>query len=238
MHEKTHAGKVGGAVGAIGGAAIGVIFPPAGVAILADAVVGGVGLGLVSHFAGGLSRHDLKELGALFEDGQAAVICVAEDAVATDVNKALDHAARKAEAKLDDGDVAAALAEIEKGVDSAADKAATTCPEPDPCPRSSITTPAGLPTSMRCGGWWSEAARRQSPVGPQSPRRQACRSRTSVTTSPHRTRSSPQRCGRWWSRLRELEDLNLADCTPAKAVVASLLVIPMTDERRRQPRCG
>lgn len=124
VHEKTHAGKVGGAVGAIGGAAIGVIFPPAGVAILADAVVGGVGLGLVSHFAGGLSRHDLKELGALLEDGQAAVICVAEDAVATDVNKALDHAARKAEAKLDDGDVAAALAEIEKGVDSAADKAA------------------------------------------------------------------------------------------------------------------
>ncbi|MFI0432384.1 MAG: TetR/AcrR family transcriptional regulator [Candidatus Nanopelagicales bacterium] len=36
------------------------------------------------------------------------------------------------------------------------------------------------------------------------------------------------------STAAELEDLNLADCTPAKAVVASLLVIPMTDERRRQ----
>lgn len=124
VHEKTYAGKVGGAVGAIGGAAIGVIFPPAGVAILTDAVVGGVGVGLVSHFAGGLSRHDLKQLGAVLEDGQAAVICVAEDAVATDVDKALDHAAKKSQAKLDDGDVQGALDELEKGIDTAADKAA------------------------------------------------------------------------------------------------------------------
>jgi len=78
----------------------------------------------VSHFAGGLSRHDLKQLGAVLEDGQAAVICVAEDAVATDVDKALDHAAKKSQAKLDDGDVQGALDELEKGIDTAADKAA------------------------------------------------------------------------------------------------------------------
>lgn len=124
VHEKTHAGKVAGAVGVIGGAVIGVIFPPAGAAIIGDAVVGGAVLGTIGHFAGGLSRHDLKDLGALLEDGQAAVIAVAEDAVATDVENALSHAAKKAQAKLDDGDVDAALAEIEKGADKAVDKAA------------------------------------------------------------------------------------------------------------------
>ena len=124
VHEKTHAGKVAGAVGVVGGAVIGAIFPPAGVAILTDAVVGGAVLGTIGHFAGGLSRHNLKELGALLDEGAAAVIAVAEDAVTTDVDKALSRAAKKANAKLDDGDVDAAMAELEKGVNKAADKAA------------------------------------------------------------------------------------------------------------------
>lgn len=123
IHEKTFAGKAAGAAGVVGGVALGAIFPPAGVAMLTDAAVGGVALGAIGHFAGGLSRHDLKQIGGLLEDGQAAVIAVAEDAVVTDIDKALSHAAKKADAKLDDGDVNAALAELEKGVDKAADKA-------------------------------------------------------------------------------------------------------------------
>lgn len=123
VHEKTYAGKVGAAVGAIGGVIVGAIFPPAGVAILADAVVGGAAVGAIGHFAGGLSRHDLKDLGAMLEEGQAAVIAVAEDAVATDVDNALGHAVKKAQTKLDDGDVDAALDELQKGIDKAADKA-------------------------------------------------------------------------------------------------------------------
>lgn len=124
VHEKTHAGKVAGTVGVIGGAVVGAIFPPAGVAILTDAVVGGAALGTIGHFAGGLSRKDLKALGELLDQGQAAVIAVAEDAVATDVDKAMSKAVKKASARLDDGDVAAALAEIEKGADKATEKAA------------------------------------------------------------------------------------------------------------------
>lgn len=124
VHEKTHAGKVAGAAGAIGGVIVGAIFPPAGVAILTDAAIGGVGLGLIGHFAGGLSRHDLKELGALLDSGSAAVIAVAEDAVDTDVDKALSRATKKANAKIDSGDVQGALAELEKGITKAADKAA------------------------------------------------------------------------------------------------------------------
>lgn len=124
VHEKTYAGKVGGVVGLIGGAAIGAIFPPAGAAVLADAVVGGAALGAIGHFAGGMSRRDLKDLGSLLDEGSAAVVAVAEDAVATDVDNALSHAAKKANAKLDDGDVDAALAELEKGANKAVDKAA------------------------------------------------------------------------------------------------------------------
>ncbi|MFN8124888.1 MAG: hypothetical protein U0R64_00030 [Candidatus Nanopelagicales bacterium] len=124
VHEKTYAGKVAGGVGVIGGAIVGAIFPPAGAAIIADAVVGGAVLGTIGHFAGGLSRKELKGLGDLLDDGEAAVIAVAEDAVATDVDRTLGKAAKKASAKIDDGDVAAAMAELEKGVDKAADKAA------------------------------------------------------------------------------------------------------------------
>ncbi len=124
VHEKTFAGKVAGGVGIVGGAIVGAIFPPAGAAILADAVVGGAVLGTIGHFAGGLSRKELKELGNLLDEGEAAVIAVAQDAVATDVDKALGKAAKRASAKIDDGDVAGALAEIEKGADKATVKAA------------------------------------------------------------------------------------------------------------------
>lgn len=124
VHEKTHAGKVAGTVGIIGGAVVGVIFPPAGAAIIADAVVGGAVLGTIGHFAGGLSRHDLKELGALLDEGQAAVVAVGIDEVDTDVDRALAHASKKASKKLDQGDVEGALADLATGMDKAADKAA------------------------------------------------------------------------------------------------------------------
>ena len=125
IHEKTHAGKVGAAAGIIGGAVLGAIFPPAGVALVADAAVGGASLGAIGHFAGGLSRADLKDLGALLEDGQAAVVAVGVDAVAEDVEGALSHAAKKASKAIDKGDVSAALAAIESGIDKAADAAAS-----------------------------------------------------------------------------------------------------------------
>jgi uncharacterized membrane protein len=125
IHQKTHAGKVGATVGIIGGAVLGAIFPPAGVALLTDAAVGGASLGAIGHFAGGLSRSDLKELGAMLDDGQAAVVAVGVDAVAQDVEGALSHAAKKASKAVNQGDVSAALADIESGVYDAADAAAS-----------------------------------------------------------------------------------------------------------------
>lgn len=124
VHEKTFAGKAAAGVGIVGGVILGAIFPPAGVAVLTDAAVGGVALGAIGHFAGGLSRKDLKALGELLDQGDAAVFAVAQDAVDTDVDRALSRATNKASKKIDEGDVDGALAELEKGMDKAAEKAA------------------------------------------------------------------------------------------------------------------
>ena len=123
IHEKTIAGKVGATAGIIGGAVLGAIFPPAGVALITDGLVGGASLGAIGHFAGGISRSALKELGAMLDDSQAAVVAVGVDAVAEDVENALSHAAKKASKAIDKGDVYAAMADLEKGVDTAADEA-------------------------------------------------------------------------------------------------------------------
>ena len=61
----------------------------------------------------------MKELGEYLDDGEAAVIAVAVDAVDTDVAKALSHAEKKASKRIDKGDYEAALKDLEKGIDKA-----------------------------------------------------------------------------------------------------------------------
>jgi uncharacterized membrane protein len=127
VHETTHAGKVAAGVGVVAGAIIGAVFPPAGIAVVASAVGGAAGLGVVGgaigHFSGGLSRKDMKELGEFLDVGEAALIVVAIDKVATDVDTALTRATKKASKAIDKGDVADAIADLEKGLDKAANVA-------------------------------------------------------------------------------------------------------------------
>lgn len=124
VHETTHTGKVAAGVGVVAGAIIGAVFPPAGIAVVASAVGGGAGLGVVAgaigHFAGGISRKDMKELGEYLDAGEAALIAVAVDAVSTDIDAALTRASKKASRAIDKGDVAGAVADLEKGLDKAA----------------------------------------------------------------------------------------------------------------------
>lgn len=124
VHETTHAGKVAAGVGVVAGCIIGAVFPPAGVAVVASAVGGAVGLGVVAgaigHFAGGISRKDMKALGEYLDDGQAAMLAVAVDSVSTDVDKAISRATKKAAKEIDKGDVDAAVADLQKGLDKAA----------------------------------------------------------------------------------------------------------------------
>ena len=71
-----------GAWGGAGvGAVIGILFPPS---IIGTAAVGGVG----AHLWRGLSRSDVKELGELIDDGQAALLVIGESTVQQAVEKA------------------------------------------------------------------------------------------------------------------------------------------------------
>lgn len=124
VNETTHAGKAAAGVGIVAGAIIGAVFPPAGIAVIAASVGGAAGLGVVAgtigHFAGGISRKDMKELGEYLDAGEAALLAVAVDAIATDVDAALTRATKKASKAIDKGDVDAAIADLETGLDKAA----------------------------------------------------------------------------------------------------------------------
>jgi uncharacterized membrane protein len=99
--------------GAAVGALIGILFPPA---IIATAAVGAAVGGVSGHLWRGMSRADVKELGQLIDDGQAALVIVGESKVA----EAVDKAALKAEKH-----VAKELDVKPKDIDKAIKEAAT-----------------------------------------------------------------------------------------------------------------
>jgi len=95
-HEKPtqHGAWTGIAVGAV----VGVLFPPS---IIGAAAVGGVSGGLIGHFARGMSRGDMKELGDLLDEGEAALVVVGESRVGEQLDKALTHAQKTVEKEVD-----------------------------------------------------------------------------------------------------------------------------------------
>ena len=93
--------------GAAVGALIGLLFPPAIIATTAaGAAIGGVS----GHLWRGMSRADVKELGELIDDGQAALVIVGESKVAEAVDKAElkaeKHVAKELDVKSKDIDKA------------------------------------------------------------------------------------------------------------------------------------
>jgi uncharacterized membrane protein len=76
--------------GAAAGAAVGILFPPS---IIGTALVGAAVGGVSGHLWRGMSRADVKELGEVLDDGQAALVVVGE----SKLEQALDKAALKAE---------------------------------------------------------------------------------------------------------------------------------------------
>jgi len=80
------------------GAVVGIIFPPS---LLVGAAAGGLAGGLIGHFWKGMSRKDVKELGELLDDGEAALLIVGESALQTYVDKALTRARKRATHEVD-----------------------------------------------------------------------------------------------------------------------------------------
>ena len=99
--------------GAAAGAVVGILFPPA---IIATAAVGAAVGGIGGHLWRGMSRADVKELGDIIDDGQAALVIVGE----SKLQQAIDKAELKAEKH-----VAKELDVSKKDVDKAVQEAAS-----------------------------------------------------------------------------------------------------------------
>jgi uncharacterized membrane protein len=79
------------------GAVVGILFPPS---IIASGVIGGVTGGLVGHFWRGMSRSDVKDLGELIDEGQAALVIVGESKFQEHLDKAFAKAQRRIERQI------------------------------------------------------------------------------------------------------------------------------------------
>ena len=101
----------GGWAGLAAGAAIGVIFPPS---ILVSGLVGAGAGALIGHLRGGMSNSDLKEVGEMLEESEAALIVVGE----TTVERAVEEQTRRAKKEMKK-EVRADAKELEKAIDEA-----------------------------------------------------------------------------------------------------------------------
>lgn len=110
--EKTSGAKAGS--GAMIGAVVGVLFPPA---ILASAAVGGAAGGMLRHVTRALSRADVKDLGEMLDRGQVCLVAVAEQESADVVTDAMSGATERVARRMnvDREGLEGALREIEQG---------------------------------------------------------------------------------------------------------------------------
>jgi uncharacterized membrane protein len=100
----------GGWAGLAVGAAIGLIFPPS---ILVSGLAGAGAGALIGHLRGGMSRDDLKEIGEMLDESEAALIVVGEATIERAVEEATERA-KKAMKKQVEADAR----EMEKAIDA------------------------------------------------------------------------------------------------------------------------
>src|SRR3954465_14533764 len=109
--------RVGGVLGGGVGLATGLVvalfpFAAVGGGLLAGTAAGGAILGAVAgHAAGGMSRHDLKELGEHLDAGQAGLVVVAVSDMGAKVERAMERA-EKLQRKQLEADTAAIEADV------------------------------------------------------------------------------------------------------------------------------
>jgi uncharacterized membrane protein len=82
-----------GAWGGLGvGALLGLLFPPS---LIGTAVVGALAGGGGAHLWKGLSRSDVKELGEVLDEGQAALLVIGDWRLEEQIDKAFSHAEKR-----------------------------------------------------------------------------------------------------------------------------------------------
>ena len=100
----------GGWAGLAVGAALGLIFPPS---VLVSGLLGAGAGALIGHLEGGMSRSDLKEVGEMLDESEAALIVVGE----ATLERAIDEATKRAKREMKK-EVRADAREMEKAIDS------------------------------------------------------------------------------------------------------------------------
>jgi uncharacterized membrane protein len=119
-HEQpTRQGAWGGlGIGLVGGALV-ALFPAVGLgAALLVAGGGGAGLGaMAGHFAAGMKRDDLKDLGEVLDEGQSGLVVIAATDMEAHVEAAIKHAAKltKKQLRADEKALEKEIDEIAKG---------------------------------------------------------------------------------------------------------------------------
>jgi uncharacterized membrane protein len=98
VHKDETATRHGAWAGLAVGALAGLLFPPSIIATSAiGAAVGGVG----GHLWRGMSRHDMKELGELIDEGEAELVVVGQGKVRSAIEEAELHAEKDTIVDLD-----------------------------------------------------------------------------------------------------------------------------------------
>src|SRR5215216_7608815 len=99
----------GGWAGLAVGAALGLIFPPS---VLVSGLVGAGAGALIGHLQGGMSRSDLKEVGEMLDESEAALIVVGE----ATIERAVEEATKRAKKEMKK-EVRADAKEMERAID-------------------------------------------------------------------------------------------------------------------------
>jgi uncharacterized membrane protein len=100
----------GGWAGLAVGAAIGLVFPPS---ILVSGLAGAGAGALIGHLRGGMSRDDLKEIGEMLDESEAALIVVGE----ATIERAIEEQTKRAK-KAMKKQVEADAKEMERAIDA------------------------------------------------------------------------------------------------------------------------
>ena len=90
---------------------MGLIFPPS---ILVGGLLGAGAGALIGHLEGGMSRSDIKEVGEMLDNSEAALIVVGE----ATIERAVDDATSRAKKQLKK-EIRADAREMERAVDEA-----------------------------------------------------------------------------------------------------------------------
>lgn len=101
----------GGKAGALTGALVGIFFPPA---LLAEVAVGAGAGALMGNLFTGLKRSDIKEMGEMLDEGQAAVILTGFTTLEVGTDRLMKKAARVLKKEID-----ANADELKKAIDDA-----------------------------------------------------------------------------------------------------------------------